>query len=257
MMAKLSSLLTLVATMQVATAQQCKEYQFNTPFVPGTSCEDIYNKNLQSRNASGYYWILDGPTRVYCGMNYTGVSCEDIYLSNEAIRDKSGYYRIISNNSWVFCDMIAIGISGDFSLSCGGVDGIWKRIANLDVGAGDDCPSPWVKGSYNGASYCLPASSGGGCYSVFYSTNGISYQTVCARGSVFPKDSLDGIKNLGINDLYVDGLSITRGNPREHIWTYAFSHGNWNCANPPTFVGSHWTIRCECLSCYTYTCIII
>ena len=55
---------------------------------------------------SGYYWILDGPSRVYCGMSYTGSSCEDTYLKNEVTRDKSGYYCITSNN-WVSCNMIA------------------------------------------------------------------------------------------------------------------------------------------------------
>ena len=135
--------------------------------------------------------------------------------------------------------MTAIGINDDFISSCGGVDGIWRRVANLDVGAGDDCPSPWVKGSYNDNSYCLPASTTGGCYSVIYSTNGISYQRVCGRGSAYPKDTPDGFINSGIDNVYVDGLSITHGNPREHIWTYVFSHGSHNCANPPTFVGSH------------------
>ena len=49
--------------------QQCSEYRFDAPFFPGNSCEDIYNKNPQTRHISGYYWITDGPSRVYCGMN--------------------------------------------------------------------------------------------------------------------------------------------------------------------------------------------
>ena len=48
----------------------------------GSSCEDIYNKNPESREISGYYWITDGLRNVYCGMNYTGLSCEDIYNNN-------------------------------------------------------------------------------------------------------------------------------------------------------------------------------
>ena len=49
--------------------RQCSEYHFDAPFFPGNSCQDIYNKNLQTRNISGYYWITDGPSRVYCGMS--------------------------------------------------------------------------------------------------------------------------------------------------------------------------------------------
>ena len=78
--------------------QQCSEYQFDTPFFPANSYEDIYNKNLQSRDKSGYYWITDGSSRVYCSMNY-----------NVATRDKSGYYRV--NIEWVFCNMTAIAFS--------------------------------------------------------------------------------------------------------------------------------------------------
>ena len=62
-------------------------------FLPGESCESIYNDNAESHEWSGYYWIT---SRVYCGMNYTGSSCEDIYLIHQEIRDKSGYYIIVS-----------------------------------------------------------------------------------------------------------------------------------------------------------------
>ena len=41
--------------------------------------------------------------------------------------------------------------------------------------AGDDCPLPWLKSSHNGVSFCIPASTAAGCYSVNYSTNGMSY----------------------------------------------------------------------------------
>ena len=50
--------------------------------------------NPESRDMSGYYFITDGPTRVYCGMAYTGSSCEDIYNNNPETGDKSGYHRI-------------------------------------------------------------------------------------------------------------------------------------------------------------------
>ena len=78
----------------VIANDQCTEYQFKTPFSPGVSCEDIYNKNPQSHDKAGYYWILDGPGRVYCGINYTGSSCEDIYNINPETHDQSGYYCI-------------------------------------------------------------------------------------------------------------------------------------------------------------------
>jgi len=74
-------IITVILTKELvmATDEQCSEYEFQTPFYPGRSCEDIYNKNSESHDWSGYYWITDGPTRVYCGMTYTGSSCENIY----------------------------------------------------------------------------------------------------------------------------------------------------------------------------------
>ena len=34
----------------VMATDQCEEYQFQSPFFPGQSCEDIYNKNTESRD---------------------------------------------------------------------------------------------------------------------------------------------------------------------------------------------------------------
>jgi len=262
--AAVTLILMLISKLAVAQDdQQCNEYRFDIPFFPGSSCKDIYNKNLQSRNKPGYYWILDGPSRVYCGMNYTGSSCEDVYNDNIAVRNKSGYYRI--SNTWTYCNMTAIA-SGDVLPSCAGVGGGWKKIASFNITAGDSCPSPWVKSSYNNVSFCIPAITTGGCHSVGYSTNGMSYQRVCGRASAYQKGSPDAFvysQSYGIDSYYVEGLSITRGSPREHIWTYAVGvtdSGNNPCCNcpcatvsgsdPPSFVGSHY--YCESGASSTY-----
>ena len=136
-------IVTVILTKQLAIADnQCTEYQFRSPFFPGKSCEDIYNKNAESHEWSGYYWTTDGPKRVYCGMTYTGSSCEGIYISNPETGDKSGYYRI-NDNQWTYCNMTTI--SGDFISTCAGVGGGWRRIANINISAGDDCPGEWRK----------------------------------------------------------------------------------------------------------------
>ena len=107
-------------------------------FLPGESCESIYNNDTESHEWSGYYWIING--RVYCGMNYTGSSCEDIYNNNPETGDKSGYYRI-NESQWTYCNMTVIAANGDFISTCAGVGGGWRRIANIDISAGDDCPT--------------------------------------------------------------------------------------------------------------------
>ena len=153
-------------------------------FLPGQSCESIYNNNAESHEWSGYYWITSD--RVYCGMNYTGSSCEHIYNNNPETRDKSGYYHI-NESQWIYCNMTAIAnanitISGDFITTCAGVGGGWRRIVNNNISAGDDCPGEWRKATQSNVSFCRVASDGyDTCSSASFSTNGISYQRVCGR----------------------------------------------------------------------------
>ena len=142
----------VILTKELVIANdRCTEYQFKTPFFPGVSCEDIYNKNAQSHDKAGYYWILDGPSRVYCGMNYSGSSCEDIYSNNPETHDKSGYY-CINDSQWTYCNMTS------FISTCAGVGGGWRRIVNIDIIAGDDCPGEWRKATQSGVSFCRVAS---------------------------------------------------------------------------------------------------
>ena len=240
----------------IADDDQCTQHQFKTPFYPGSSCEDIYNKNPSSQDKSGYYWILDGPRYVYCGMSYTGLSCEDIYNNNPETGNKNGYYPI-NNNMWTFCNMTAIAAITDGSIisSCAGVEGQWRRIAHIDISIGDDCPTGWNKSFYNGVSFCRAPNDNSGCYSTFFSTNGTSYQHVCGKARGYQKGSTDGFlyNTRLIDDIYVYGLSITHGSPRQHIWTYASgltdngSYPNFNCPcaaipgpAPPSFVGNNY-----------------
>ena len=172
-------MITVIITKELVTAtHQCTETRFAAPFFPGESCEDIYNKNPQSYNSPGYYWILTGPSRVFCGMNYTGSSCENIYNNNPEIRTKSGYYRI-NDTHWTYCNMTAIEIDRNFISTCAGVGGQWRRIVDIDISAGDNCPSGWTKTTYSGYNFCQKSLDSPGCSSTQFSTNGVSYQRVC------------------------------------------------------------------------------
>ena len=211
-------------------------------FLPGKSCESIYNTSKGSHNAPGYYWIT---SRVYCGMNYTELSCKNIYTKFPETQNKSGYYRIKEKNDiqWTYCNMTAITISGDFISTCAGVGGGWRRIANINISAGDDCPGEWRKATQSGVSFCRVASDVDTeiCSSANFSTNGIIYQRVCGRARGYQKgDTLafwgfHPSYNRTIDQSYVSGLSITySSNPRQHIWTFASGRGErydnpWNC----------------------------
>ena len=87
----------LTEELVIATNQHT-ECQLKIPVFPGVSCEDIYNRNLETQQCSGHYWIAK---RVFCGMTYTGSSCEHIYNKYPEIyknnpKEKSGYERVMN-----------------------------------------------------------------------------------------------------------------------------------------------------------------
>ena len=236
-------------------------------FLPGKSCESIYNSSKDSHNSPrpGYYWIT---SRVYCGMNYTELSCKNIYTKFPETQNKSGYYRVKVNNDnqWTYCKMTGIA-NGNFISTCAGVGGGWRRIVNINISAGDDCPGEWRKATQSGVSFCRMASDERfTCSSANFSTNGISYQRVCGRARGYQKGDTIAFYgshpyyNRTIDEDYVSGLSITySSNPRQHIWTFASGRGErynnqLNCpcsvngGYSPPFVGNNY--YCESASWY-------
>ena len=49
-------IVTMILTKELVIAtDQCTKYRFKSPFFPGVSCEDVYNKNPESRDRSVDY----------------------------------------------------------------------------------------------------------------------------------------------------------------------------------------------------------
>ena len=141
---------------------------------------------------------------------------------------------------------------------CG--DGQWKQIAFFDMrDPTQQCPQGWR--GYTSPKRCCgrPVSDRSSCPSVFYSTNGYQYSKVCGRATGYQQGSPDGFASIiraepsteTVNGIYVDGVSVTYGNPRTHIWTFAVGlherggSDNHNCpcdggASPPSFVGNNY-----------------
>ena len=66
------------------------------------------------------------------------------------------------------------------------------------------------------------------CSSVLFPVNGVRYNKVCGKVIGYQRNSMDAFspydsdQSLDIDDVYVDGVSITHGaSPRSHIWTFA------------------------------------
>ena len=108
-----------------------------------------------------------------------------------------------------------------------------------------ECPCGFRLYESGGVRACgRPVSSGGSCVSVKYHSNGISYSEVCGRTVGYAYRSPDAVDRLNgqtqhndINSFYVDGVSITHGTPRKHIWTLMaglsennnLSNGRYSC----------------------------
>ena len=122
-------------------------------------------------------------------------------------------------------------------LECGGSKGGQTRVTKLDTADGEACPGDWINNAnYN--SLCT-GTGGAGCFSANF-TVPYSYNKICGQVRGFQKGSPDGFypylsaknstptdlysplsSSTDVNGVYVDGISITLGEPRKHVWTYA------------------------------------
>ena len=134
-------------------------------------------------------------------------------------------------------------------------EGGWTRLAYLDMTDSTvNCPPGFKLYKRNSVRACGRSSNNApGCQSIKFPSNGISYSEVCGRvvgyQYGYPEALLTQINN--IDSYYVDGISITQGDPRKHVWTLingVFENrdvASYNCPcntspgpQPPSFVGN-------------------
>ena len=134
--------------------------------------------------------------------------------------------------------------------ACG--TGLWYRVAHLNMtDPSQQCPSAWRE--YDTSRACgRPVSNGGSSSSQKFRICH-QYSKVCGRVIGIQFNSPDAFHSLqGINGSYVDGVSITHGSPRHHIWSYAGSYseiatdvyacpcGYFGATQPQSFVGRNY-----------------
>ena len=108
------------------------------------------------------------------------------------------------------------------NFSCGGSFG-WRRVAYLEMSdPSQQCPYAWREITTHHRVCGRKSQSSGSCEGVTYSTGSVQYNQVCGRIIGYQFGSTDSFRGtLSINTFYVDGISVTRGSPRQHIWTFA------------------------------------
>ena len=110
---------------------------------------------------------------------------------------------------------------------CGGPG--WRRAAYLNMSdPTQTCPPAWELITTPRRSCARPSNATTlSCYSAVFPTQRIQYSHVCGRiigyqiGDTEAFRVYDNHPSSTIDDTYVDGVSLTYGNPRHHIWTFA------------------------------------
>ena len=160
----------------------------------------------------------------------------------------SDYYNIADSNGHtrhVYCHMEEL---------CGSDEG-WMRVAYVNMSNPiEKCPEGFRLYEENGVRACgRPTTSSGSCVSTTYPSKDISYSQVCGKVIGYQFGNTDGV-NVVVNDVngfYIDGISITHGNPRSHIWSFiagrqeSVSSSTCPCGTvgpktAPSFVGNNY-----------------
>ena len=175
-------------------------------------------------------------------------SCQEIYQCNPLA--PSGRYWILTEDddgyrvNLMYCDMETL---------LNGTRG-WVRVAYINMTEeGAKCPTNLTV--VTSPKQLCRRSINVGCSSVHLPTKGLRYSKICGQAVGYQYWHMNAF-NAGpkdINSYYVDGMSITYGSPRKHVWTYAvglsddYNYPTYNCPcakvpgpAPPSFVGDHF-----------------
>ena len=189
------------------------------------SCSEVYAS--QHPNTSGYYQLAPSGQPAYCDFQLTSTdkpaaSCDQIFFLHPSA--PSGYYWVSGKATLsveVYCDM---------GRRCCGREGGWARVGYLDMtDPSQQCPEEFrfISAPTGSGRLCTRGQRNeSGCSSMIFKTNGMQYSRVCGRVIAYQHETpnafgwYNGNRHFTINDSYVDGVSITHGQPRQHIWTF-------------------------------------
>ena len=162
-------------------------------------------------------------------------SCAEILQEDSSV--SSGYYWVRNATGHphsVYCNM---------NMSCKGVSGGWMRVAYLDMtNTSHHCPTSLRQRTDSAVRSCAAYSDSPTCSSVQHRTHGILYSIVCGKITAYQDDTTNGFLSTveTINSFYVDGISLTLGQPLQHIWTFAADFSCCPCTDAPSFVGNNY-----------------
>ena len=113
-------------------------------------------------------------------------------------------------------------LESQFVTVCNITSANWRRVAYFDTTQGDSCPTGLrtVTNTTTNQTACGRTNNRGECTSVPIPVQ-VSYSQVCGIVKGYQDGTTDAFRTMSIDTHYVDGVSITHGSPRKHLWTYA------------------------------------
>ena len=189
--------------------------------LPATECDEQVEEDEEPVDTLETIYI-EPPE---CKFPYT---CGDILYCNPYA--SSGYYQFQDTGSWVYCDMEGI--------HCGG-EGGWMRVAHLNMtDPSSQCPDGFRLETANNTRFCIRNTNYAGCRSMLFETFGTTYTQVCGFVRGYSYFEPDGFRhNCTVDNLCVEGVTITYGTPTTHLWSYVASYeeaGAFSCIDPAT-----------------------
>ena len=153
-----------------------------SPEYAAISCKQI--GELKPGYESGYYWVRgkSGPTGVYCELH-----------AEEKFEKKGG----------------------------------WMRVAHIDMrDERSECPDGLELKKVEDKQLCQrPRDHAPGCAGAVFPVQGIQFSKVCGKVIGYQFYQANGFgparATPAIDTTYIDGVSITHGTPRKHIWSFA------------------------------------
>ena len=99
------------------------------------------------------------------------------------------------------------------------------RVANINMTRpNENCPAGFRKVTDSGKTMC--GGQGSSCISTTFSSHGLQYSRVCGKIIGYQYHTTDAF-SMRIPSIVVDGIVLTHGSPRTHIWTFAAGYNQY------------------------------
>ena len=167
---------------------------------PAASCKKIAENNPDA--PSGDYWVR------LCNCSLVRVFCD---MNNSRYNSTSGWMRVAN------VDMT------DFTQKCPGTLQFHTPVLHL----------------------CEKRVTSLTCRSIFFPTYSLPFTRVCGRIKAYQEGSPDAFnlyyrdRTLTLDDIYLQGISITVGHPRTHVWSFV-------AARTEGYDSSQGQVSCSC-----------